>query len=84
MLFRSRCTEALGLLKLATERSDPFAVAILDRDLSDVDGLELSRLIRAQPQLANTRLLRLSSVSNTDSANTWRALGIDHYLIPLG
>ena len=72
--------DALRLLTLATAHRDPFAVAILDRDMPDVDGLELSRRIRAQPQFANIRLLMLSSVSNTDSASTWRALGIDHYL----
>jgi len=59
--------EALLRMAQAVEAGVPFDLAILDMHMPKMDGLQLARSIHAQPQLASTRLMMLtSSYSNTD------------------
>jgi len=53
--------EALRKLRDASPR-DPYDLAIFDRQLPDMDGLALARTIKADPTIANTRLMILKSV----------------------
>jgi two-component system, sensor histidine kinase and response regulator len=56
------CTgeEALVLLCQAAAEKAPYPVAIIDRQLPDMDGLALVRKINADPQLSETRLIILT------------------------
>ena len=53
--------EALRLLRQAVDAGRPFALAILDMQMPQLDGLSVARLIKADPKLANTQLLMISS-----------------------
>ena len=66
---------ALALLRLA-RRAEPFDVALLDMKLPGMNGLELARLIKADPELADTRLLMLTSMNASDLAGPTREVGI--------
>jgi PAS domain S-box-containing protein len=52
---------ALIALRSARERQDPFAVAILDMEMPEMDGEQLARAIKADPLLKSTELILLTS-----------------------
>jgi signal transduction histidine kinase/DNA-binding response OmpR family regulator len=53
--------DALAALRDAAGAGDPFQVALLDMNLEDESGLDLARAVTADPQLASTRLILLTS-----------------------
>ncbi|HXG90028.1 MAG TPA: response regulator [Vicinamibacterales bacterium] len=70
--------DALELLHVSTS-VEPFDVAILDFQMPDIDGLELGRAIKADPAIAATPLVMLSSLGQ-DYADAARAAGFAAYL----
>lgn len=52
----------LALLKQAVTAGTPVDLAILDIHMPDMDGIELSRVMKADPELRTIPLLALSSV----------------------
>ncbi len=68
--------QALARMTEACESGHPFDLAILDMNMPGMDGLQLAHAIKAQPRLAHTRLIVLSS-SYTGSNDRARA-GILH------
>jgi two-component system sensor histidine kinase/response regulator len=54
-------TEAVALLRRAAGEGTAFAAAVLDHAMPDCDGIELGRLIHADPALAATRLVLATS-----------------------
>ncbi|MFN4259491.1 MAG: protein kinase domain-containing protein [Gemmataceae bacterium] len=56
------CDEAIdGQMALAAAREQPFDLLIVDRDLPDLDGYELCRLIRERPPRPHLKILILSA-----------------------
>jgi PAS domain S-box-containing protein len=55
---------ALELLRQAVREGSPYHLAILDMQMPGMDGLELARAIKADPDLAGTRLILLTSMGN--------------------
>ena len=70
---------ALSALREAARR-EPFALALLDMKMPGMDGIELARNIKADPALASTRLIMLTSLGGADEAERARAVGIVAYL----
>src|SRR5262249_58469302 len=70
--------EALAALRSAGE---PFAVALLDFQMPEMDGLELARHIKADLVLAGVRLIMLTSLGVRGQREQARAAGIEAYLI---
>ena len=65
----TRAAEALVRLREAAAAGQPFAVAILDLQMPDLDGLALARAIRADPAIAATPLVLLSSAGQPAAAD---------------
>ncbi|CAN5310534.1 hypothetical protein BH18ACT10_BH18ACT10_12150 [soil metagenome] len=53
---------ALALLEKAARAGTPYDLAILDMQMPGMDGMELSSRIKADPRLAQTRLVLLTSM----------------------
>ena len=72
--------QALALLKDAVTRGEPFDLAILDLQMPGMDGLELGHAIKADPVLAATRLVLLTSIGLRGQAEKAKQAGIAAYL----
>ena len=72
---------AIEILRRENAGEDPFHFAILDMQMPGMDGLTLAGKITADPLLASTRLILLSSLwDHIDEAELQR-LGIEAYLV---
>jgi two-component system sensor histidine kinase/response regulator len=71
---------ALPLLREASAAGDPFLAALLDLQMPGVDGLSLGTAIKADPAIAATRLIMLTSLGQRGDAAAARQLGFDGYL----
>jgi signal transduction histidine kinase/CheY-like chemotaxis protein/putative methionine-R-sulfoxide reductase with GAF domain len=72
--------EALVRLREAARAGRPYALAVLDLQMPDMDGIELARAIKADPTLADTRLVLLTSWGQRGEAKAAREAGIAVYL----
>jgi two-component system sensor histidine kinase/response regulator len=52
---------ALGYLRQAAREGRPYDLAVVDADMPGLDGLELARIVTADPSLRSVRLLLLTS-----------------------
>jgi signal transduction histidine kinase/CheY-like chemotaxis protein len=71
---------AMRALKEANARLKPFALVLLDANMPEVDGFEVARLIRMEPQLASATIMMLSSSGQHNESARARDLGIANYL----
>jgi signal transduction histidine kinase/CheY-like chemotaxis protein/HPt (histidine-containing phosphotransfer) domain-containing protein len=72
-------TEALATLRRAAMAGEAFELAILDRNMPGMGGIELARRIRAEFMLQPPRLLMLTLGSLSD-VGSHGAVGVDRYL----
>jgi len=73
--------EALAELRRAQTTGDSYQVVLLDLHMPGTDGLELARSIRTEKQLADVRLVLLSSMGERLHADELKAAGIDNCLV---
>ena len=71
--------DALRVMRSRAATGDPYALAILDMQMPEMDGLDLARAIRAEPRLADTRLVILTSMGD-DLEVEARAAGVLDFL----
>ncbi len=72
--------EAIEILGRAAAQGRPFQLAIIDRSLLDVDGLELARLIKADPRLASLPVVILTALGQRGDAKASEQIGVAAYL----
>ncbi len=72
--------QALELLCSAVAEGRPYDLAILDLMMPGMDGFELARRIMADPLLAATRLIMLTSYGQRGDGATAREAGVAAYL----
>jgi two-component system, sensor histidine kinase and response regulator len=73
--------EALRMLRTAAMEALPYDLALLDVQMPEMDGFTLARSIRADPAIAGTRLVVLTSIGQALTAHELRNAGIEAYLV---
>ena len=73
--------EALDLLTTAAAAGTPYDLALLDMQMPEMDGMTLARAIKADPAIARTRLIILTSLGQQPDSAEIKAAGIDAYLV---
>ncbi len=68
--------EALGMLRQASERHDPFALVVTDCHMPEMDGFDLARRIRNSPHLTEAVVMMLTSGMQSGEVQRCRELGI--------
>jgi CheY-like chemotaxis protein len=71
---------ALGCLKVAAARGEPCDLALFDMPTPNVDAFDLARLVKADPLLADTRLVLLTSLGHRGQAREAQEAGFAAYL----
>lgn len=74
-------SEALETLRKAVDAGDPYALAILDLQMPEMDGPALARAIKSEPAIAPTHLVVLSSVGQGALASEHASAGIEEFLV---
>ncbi|HET6512772.1 MAG TPA: response regulator, partial [Candidatus Kapabacteria bacterium] len=72
--------EALDKLKAAVRKGSPFQLAILDFHMPGIDGLELAKRIKSDPEIANVTLVMMTSLSQRGYDLELKRAGIEAYL----
>jgi PAS domain S-box-containing protein len=73
-------TQAMLLLREAVAQARPFDVLLLDLNMPDIDGYALARMVCADPSLAHTPMLMLTSSAQRGEAERTQRAGIVAYL----
>ncbi|HEY2082947.1 MAG TPA: response regulator [Verrucomicrobiae bacterium] len=73
--------EALTALREAAAAGLPFDLVILDMQMPVMDGVMLARAIKAEPAIANTKLIMLSSLGEQLEREELRSVGINACLV---
>jgi two-component system sensor histidine kinase/response regulator len=73
--------EALDRLRAAVIEGQPYDLAFLDIQMPEMDGFTLAAAIKADPVLARTRLIVLTSMGHPLSTAELRKRGIEAYLV---
>lgn len=73
-------SEALAKMQQAADKKNQYLLVILDMLLPGLNGLELAKRIKADPALAQTRLIMLTSLNWQDDKATAKDLGIAEFL----
>ncbi len=69
--------QALTMLGAAVRDGNPYDVALLDSQMSEMNGLALARSVKANPATAGTRLIILTSLGHSLSALALKANDVD-------
>ncbi|MBW8780410.1 MAG: response regulator [Verrucomicrobia bacterium] len=72
--------DALIALREAADEGKPYDLALIDMQMPEMDGLALARAIKADPAIADTRLILLTSLELTLSSQEFKAAGIESCL----
>jgi CheY-like chemotaxis protein len=73
--------EALNMLRIAAKAEEPYELALLDVQMPGMDGFALVDAIKADPSIAGTRLIILTSLGQVRSKEELKRAGIDAYLV---
>ena len=72
---------ALVALARARDAGDPFAAAILDMQMPDMDGADLARAIKTDATLRHTHLVLMTSLGQRGDARQMEEIGFGAYLV---
>jgi PAS domain S-box-containing protein len=68
-------TDALDCLRRAAQEGDPYRLAIIDREMPNMDGLDLARQIKADQEIADTQLILLAGFGKRITSEEVRSGG---------
>jgi PAS domain S-box-containing protein len=72
--------EALDILRRKAADGVPFDLAVLDMQMSEMDGWMLAQAIKADPHISSTRLVMMTSLDRHEDAADMRKAGLEAYL----
>ncbi|QDF67120.1 response regulator [Shewanella sp. SNU WT4] len=78
-LWVDNAAAALVALHDAANEGDPYTIAIIDRQMPTMDGLQLGRAIKADLSINTTRLLLLNTSGQRSDAQKFEAAGFDGF-----
>ena len=73
-------TRALEELRSAVDGNVPYDLAVLDMQMPGMDGMELARRIKGDPDISPTRLVLLTSLGRRTDGQEAAQVGIEAYL----
>jgi PAS domain S-box-containing protein len=71
---------ALALLSTAYSAHDPFRLILVDQEMPAINGQELGRRIKADPLLASTLMIMVTSLGQRGDAALYEQIGFAGYL----
>ena len=72
--------EGLALLRQSHRVGKPIDAVVLDYHMPDMNGIDVTRVIRSDEKLKHTPIIMLTSVDNVSETAEFRALDIDDHL----
>jgi CheY-like chemotaxis protein/HPt (histidine-containing phosphotransfer) domain-containing protein len=72
---------AIQALTIASEKGDPFSIAILDLQKPGMDSATLGQMIKSEERLSGTHLILLTSLGERGDARRFAKLGFSGYLL---
>jgi len=72
--------EALSAMKEARKSGDPFHIAIIDHKMPIMDAEQLGKAIKKDPEIQDTILVLLTSISEQGRFKDFSKIGFDQYL----
>jgi PAS domain S-box-containing protein len=69
--------EALQMLRTGAQAGAPYDLAIIDMQMPKMDGIELTRKIKADSTISSTRLILLTSLGQRDKCEEMSTAGIE-------
>ena len=76
----SSAKEALNILENASDKNQPFDIAILDHQMPGMDGEQLGQKIKEHPKFNELILIMLTSIGDRNDASKYQKLGFASYL----
>jgi two-component system, sensor histidine kinase and response regulator len=73
-------SRALQMLRAAAQKGESYDLAILDLHMPGMDGIGLAHTIKADPSIASTKLILLTSMGLRGEAEQARRVGFSAYL----
>ena len=73
--------EGLEALRVASSEGNPFPVALVDMQMPGMDGEAVARAVRADPRIADTRLVLLTSMGFWGNRETLLKAGFDEAMV---
>ncbi len=72
--------EALSLLRSKKRDGVPFQLALIDSVMPSMNGEEMGKMVRSDPELGDTRLIILNSLGRISEFGRYRDVGFANYL----
>lgn len=70
----------LRALQQANAAGQPFDAALLDQSAPGMLAVDLVRVIKATPAIADIRIIMLTAVANLEDTRQWLTAGVDAYI----
>ncbi len=71
---------ALQVLDSAVQADDPFHLAVIDMQMPGMNGIRLAKTVREKPQLADLKMVILTSLGMKGSSDQFYEAGFDAFL----
>ncbi|MGO8879254.1 MAG: response regulator [Desulfomonilaceae bacterium] len=73
--------DTIAIMKTFASKQTPFAVALIDCMMPEMDGFQLASIIKNSPELNKTKLVMLSSAAQVGDAEERKRFGLEAWLV---